>query len=267
MRSINALTISLLAVVMPGNVAAQRVGRVAVDHVSIAVHSLDSARATYRALGFTLKPGRVHANGLRNAFPKFADGSYLELISPGRGAVDALTADYAAFLKRGEGGAFLSIRTDFLARLARRLEAGGHRPRRSEYRAFSTLGFDRRALDWLFFIEYNAPASDAPELLRHANTALGIETVWLSRAAEATLGTLDLPLGQVRAGSSIFDRLATPVVGVTIRVRSLDAAAQAVRRGLGIQPPTRTDVRGRAIVVPAARAHGVWIEFLQLHGG
>lgn len=63
----------------------------AVDHVPIAVVSLDEARLTYEQLGFRLKPGRVHANGLRNAFAKFPGGDYLELISPERGAVDALS--------------------------------------------------------------------------------------------------------------------------------------------------------------------------------
>ena len=43
------------------------------DHVPIAVGDLDAAAARYRALGFALKPGRPHANGIRNQHAKFAD--------------------------------------------------------------------------------------------------------------------------------------------------------------------------------------------------
>ena len=37
-----------------------------IDHVPIAVNDLEQAAAAYRRLGFVLKPGRPHANGIRN---------------------------------------------------------------------------------------------------------------------------------------------------------------------------------------------------------
>jgi hypothetical protein len=35
------------------------------DHVPVAVAKLEQAAERYRALGFTLKPGRTHEDGLR----------------------------------------------------------------------------------------------------------------------------------------------------------------------------------------------------------
>jgi hypothetical protein len=35
----------------------------------------------FRGPGFTIKPGRRHQNGIENGSIKFADGSYLELIT------------------------------------------------------------------------------------------------------------------------------------------------------------------------------------------
>ena len=55
--------------------------RVGIDHVVVAVPDLDAAVGAYRALGFTPKPGRAHANGLLNAHLKFADDTQLELMS------------------------------------------------------------------------------------------------------------------------------------------------------------------------------------------
>ncbi len=51
------------------------------DHIPIAVNDLARAAERYRALGFSLKPGRPHDNGITNQHVKFPDGSELELIT------------------------------------------------------------------------------------------------------------------------------------------------------------------------------------------
>lgn len=53
------------------------------DHVVIAVHDLDRTSADFRALGFKVQPGGVHAapRTSHNALIVFADGSYIELIA------------------------------------------------------------------------------------------------------------------------------------------------------------------------------------------
>jgi hypothetical protein len=57
--------------------------RFALDHVVVAVHDLERARADYRAQGFTVTPGGTHPppRTSRNALVVFEDGSYLELIT------------------------------------------------------------------------------------------------------------------------------------------------------------------------------------------
>ena len=52
-----------------------------IDHIVIAVHSLERAMATYRGLGFTVVAGGRHPYGSYNALIGFADGSYIEIIS------------------------------------------------------------------------------------------------------------------------------------------------------------------------------------------
>jgi hypothetical protein len=238
--------------------------RLEVDHIPVAVHSLDAAARTYEALGFTLKPGRAHRNGLRNSFAKMPDGGYLELISPERGAVDDLSSTYVERLASGEGGAFLALRVDSLAAVAERLRASGRTVEVQRYgSAFATLSFAEPAISWLFLIEYTTPVVDPPELLTHSNGATHIESVWLSQGgAEATerlpseLCIRGLHSGAAEGG----DRL---VQGVTIGVRSV-AATQLQLRRAGLDLPIRNDRRGESLLVPADRAHGIWIEFLQL---
>src|SRR5580692_8943157 len=62
-----------------------------VDHIPLVVSDLDGAEADFRAMGFSIKPGRPHADGIRNAHVKFPDGTEIELITAPRSA-DILTA-------------------------------------------------------------------------------------------------------------------------------------------------------------------------------
>jgi len=52
-----------------------------IDHIVIAVPDLETARASYATLGFTVVPGGRHPVGTHNALIAFADGSYIELIA------------------------------------------------------------------------------------------------------------------------------------------------------------------------------------------
>ena len=52
-----------------------------IDHIVIAVHSLERAIETYRGLGFSVVEGGRHAYGSYNALIGFADGSYIEVLS------------------------------------------------------------------------------------------------------------------------------------------------------------------------------------------
>jgi hypothetical protein len=235
----------------------------AIDHVPIVVRSLAGAQLTYEQLGFRLKPGRLHANGLRNAFAKLPGGDYLELISPEHGAVDPQTARYVAQLDAGEGGSLLALRADSLDALGRRLEAAAIPVDVQRYgSAFEILGFTDADLSWVFLIDYIDPVIDGPELLSHPNTATHIETIWLREEAMATLSSVadtlclpDLRQTTERPGSA-------PVAGVTIGVRSVDSAQQALRAA-GLDLPISTGSRGRGVIVPSSRAHGIFIEFLE----
>lgn len=53
------------------------------DHIVISVQNLPAATANFRELGFTVLPGGQHSSGTtENAIIAFADGTYIELITP-----------------------------------------------------------------------------------------------------------------------------------------------------------------------------------------
>lgn len=244
----------------PGSSAAPIRG---LDHVPIAVTNLDAAAARFRGLGFTLKPGQPHANGITNQHAKFADGTELELITA-PAATDELTTYYRESLAKGDGPAFLALftpeRTDLVQRIERDL------PR------------------YMFFGPRNASPTDLPEHFRHPNTAQSLIAVWLAGAdlsAEwnllermgAAMGhdVRDLPdrtsmsVARFEEGEVLLlpaARELVPgrrVVGATVRVRSI-AFVERLRPG-GIAPTVVRRADGASVFVKPEGANGMWLEF------
>jgi len=233
------------------------------DHVPIAVNNLDAASARFRALGFTLKPGQPHANGIVNQHAKFPDGTELELITA-PAATDELTTYYRESLAKGDGPAFLALfapeRTDPVQRIERDL------PR------------------YIFFGPRNASPTDLPEHFRHTNTAQSLISVWLAGAdlsaewnllerlgAVMTHEVRDLPertsmtVARFEEGEVLLLPAARELVpgrrvmGATVRVRSI-AFVERLRPG-GVAPIVVRRTQGSSAFVKPEVANGLWLEF------
>lgn len=247
------------------------------DHVPIAVGDLDAAAARYRALGFSLKPGRPHANGIRNQHVKFPDGTELELITA-PSAQDALTTAYRDHLAHGDGPAFLAFYAPDRSALMRTFDAAGiHYRNQGPYVDLPPGG----PLSYIFFGGRNQSPTDRPEHFAHANGASSLIAVWIAgddlsgerRVLEA--GGAQLGARQVHVPEPVEARVARlgegevlllprsrqlvamrRIVGATLLVRSLAVARRALRsfRDSGVV------VQGTSVFVPPAVAHGLWLE-------
>ena len=232
------------------------------DHIPIAVRDLARAADDYRALGFALKPGRPHDNGIQNQHVKFTDGTELELITA-QAARDALTTTYRRHLEKGDGPAFLA----FFA------------PERA-----SALGTPLPS--YIFLAGRNKSPTDLPGHFAHANTAQSLVSVWLAgddlsseRHALTVLGAtfadadvhapgaMRVPVARLAEGDVVFlpgARQLVPgrkIVGATLRVGSLDAARAILGRGQPVPPDVVVSPAGRSVFLPPSRAHGLWLEF------
>ena len=95
-----------------------------VDHTPIVVADLEKAQADFRAMGFAIKAGRFHADGIRNAHVKFQDGTELELITAPR-PTDSLTMEYYAKEQRGDGPVYFGLwASNYSSMVARILALG-----------------------------------------------------------------------------------------------------------------------------------------------
>lgn len=253
--------------------------RIGLDHIPIAVRDLEAASATYRALGFSLKPGRPHANGIRNVHVKFPDGAGLELLTV-PAAVDPLSATYTKMIRAGDGPAFLAFHARDTAALHTALSAGG-------YAFDDTNGLtDLRtpALAYLFWVADNRSPTDRPEHFAHSNGAKALGAVWIATDDAEALARLLVQLGgrrtqrDVLAPAPIAATVVTlnegdvfivparhqilkgrPIIGASFRVSDLSTVRQALTRGR-IAPWTGPGSTDRVVVEPS-KAHGLWLEF------
>jgi catechol 2,3-dioxygenase-like lactoylglutathione lyase family enzyme len=217
------------------------------DHIPIVVRDLDRAAADFTALGFVLKPGRPHGNGLRNVHAKFPDGTELELISPGT-PTDDLSRRYVDWLKQGDGPISLGLFAPSLVSVWPPLEG-------------------------IFFDGRQKSPTDRPEHFAHPNGARTLAAVWLADSpserllialAEGRLieqspcapfgvvaRALRLPEGEVVLLPASAQRLAgRPVIAASVEVASLDAVRRLVLR-------TAVDCP-RSLWI---ESHGLWLEF------
>jgi hypothetical protein len=265
-------------------VAAARASDTAVqglDHIPLAVRDHEQARADFEALGFVLKPGRLHDNGLRNSHVKFPNGTEIELLTV-QAASDALSSDYLDWLKDGDGPAFLGLYAPSFDALKERLSPQGLSLGRTG--EFWTVA-NAPALRRVFFAGRQHSPTDKPEHFAHPNTAFSLSGVWLAGAdAERRLLPLlggvptDTPacgrFGSIAAAFSLPEASVVflpataqltrgrSIVGATIMVRNL-GAVQRVLSSNHVPFDVPRDCEGRSLWVDPRAAHGMWLEFRQ----
>ena len=175
-RSLILTAAWLTSAALAGSQPAVRTG---ISHVCLAVADLDKASADFAALGFALKEGRPHPDGIRNRHVKFKDGTEIELITA-PAATDDLTRHYRDFLQHGDGVAFLSLVVEPPDVAVDRLATVGLPATRGEvYVDFPYEG----PLGYLFFAPLNHSPTDRPEHFAHANSATSLTGVRLESAS------------------------------------------------------------------------------------
>lgn len=251
------------------------------DHIPLAVRDLAAATETYRRLGFSLKPGRLHPNGIINAHVKFPDGSGVELITASA-AVDDLTRKYRTFLETAEGPAYFSLHVRQPGAVAAALTRA-----EIEYKEAGVTSLLHPALSWMFFIGDNRSPTDRPEHFAHPNGAEAMARVWVAPGDPAPLRRMLDALGGVTSTSAVVSAPARaeatvvrltngevvilpashqlmpnrPIVGVTFRVRSVRDTVRYFEDA-GVRIDASPDALGapRVLIAPS-EARGQYLEF------
>ena len=224
------------------------------DHVPVVVRDLDQAKADFEALGFVLKPGRPHANGLRNLHAKFPDGTEIELITATT-ASDQLSAEYLEWQRVGDGPISFGL-----------------------YVPDEITAFVPGAIPGGFYGHRQKSPTDRPEHFAHPNGATTLSGVWLAEDSGTERDMLVVLHGRteravcapfiqgapIRAwvkefkeGEVVFlpeslQRVrGRPIVALTVLVRSLETARRFVNGRTESCAPKSLWVE----------THGFWLEF------
>lgn len=244
----------------PGSASGQAPPRplVGLDHIPFAVKDLEAASETYRRIGFALKPGRFHENGIRNMHVKFPDGSGIELLTASR-ANDDMTTRYVKIIGQGEGPAYMSLHARDTEGLLRALSAGNIAVSRED----GLLKLSDPALSFIFFVGDNRAKNDRPEHFAHANSAVAMTEVWLATDEVAAFRKLFTALGAAETREMV--RLPQPVnatvFGLTNgKVVLLPKAFQRIE-GRPIVGARFRVASGEELLLPPEAAHGMWLAF------
>lgn len=247
------------------------------DHVIILVNDLEAAATRYRAMGFALKPGRPHDNGIRNQHVKCEDGTELELLTA-PDATDQLTTQYRRYLAQGDGPAHVVLYAPDADALANRIVGGEFGAQRSGLITFP-IGHRLRPI---FFGGRNKSPTDRPEHFAHGNSAYSLTRAWLAiddiaaelklfQAVGGSVSEEDVHVPEpIRARTVTFgtDRIlllpgsrqrlsGRPVVGASVVVKDLSAVRRALQAS-GLKPVAGTT---GTILVPPELTYGIWLEF------
>jgi catechol 2,3-dioxygenase-like lactoylglutathione lyase family enzyme len=270
--------------------AAPPVPLVGIDHIPFVVRDLEQAAATYRRLGFVIKPGRFHADGIRNNHVKFPDGAGIELITA-PAATDELTRHYTQMISQGEGPAYVSFHSSSEKALIDAAESIDE-PYSLEG---NLMTFRNEALQWLFLGEgSNRSSTDRPENFAHPNGADATLAVWIACSDQDREQALRLfralgAVGQevVRAPDPLHATVATvenggeviflpdkrqllpgrPIVGIVFRTRDLSAAREALRSAGVKDPRSVVTPAYRSLIVSPQDTRGVWLELRENRQG
>ncbi|HEY6924369.1 MAG TPA: VOC family protein [Steroidobacteraceae bacterium] len=258
---------------------------IGIDHIPFVVKDLEQAAETYRRLGFVIKPGRFHADGIRNSHIKFPDGAGIELITA-PAATDDLTRRYTRMISQGEGPASVSFHSSSEPALIAAAESIDE-PYSLEG---NLMTFRNESLRWLFLSEgSNRSPTDRPEHFAHPNGASATLAVWIAcddhdrgralrlfRSLGATVGQkvvrvpdpLRTTVATIENGGEVIflpikrQLLAgRPIVGIVFRTRDLSAADQALRSA-GVKDLESVETPAyRSLLVSPHDTCGVWLEF------
>jgi hypothetical protein len=270
--------LGILPATISRSAAPQTQVRLGLDHIPVIVGDLERASATFVGLGFSLKPGRDHANGIRNTHVKFSDGAGIELLTVPK-AVDSLSAHYLDLLRAGEGPAFVTFHARDTRQLHAALREGGYEFRQDG--EITELVVPEFA--YLFIVRDNRSPTDRPEHFAHANGATALSAVWIATENGDALARLLVQLGgrqarrQVLAPYAVEATVVTlaegevyilsrqhqvvagrPVIGASFRVPNLSGVRRALTQA---QIKSWEGAGAERVVVEPSVAHGMWLDF------
>ena len=245
------------------------------DHLIIGTKNLDDSKTLFEEkLGFKIKNGKHHKNGISNFFVEFSDESEIEIMSI-ENTADKLANDYYQLLENNKYGLQFALRTNEISNLRKHLNAIKFDYEVfAENKIYSTLS--KNTLDNelpLFFIQFNNENKNTQT--NHLNKSSGIKSVWFStsnikKTAKKlvdfgfdAVGNYDLPTFKnkvVQFKNNNFEIILIEsdkyeITGMTISVEDINIVKKIIK--------TNFIEQNDNIYIQPSQTKTIWIEFVE----
>ena len=178
-----------------------------IDHIITLYPDINQVKAEFSEMGFNVKPGRMHENGLENAHLKFSNGSSVELMSLSEKAGDQIASNYEKLLQENINGAYLALSGFTLSFLQKKLDSISLNYEVTHTAAWTYLTFPGYfELQHVFFLIYQNNHQENGAFFNHSNGACAIKEVFID--GNSTIVNLLLALGVNRCTDTYTQALA-----------------------------------------------------------
>jgi len=252
------------------------------DHIIIGTKKFNESKLLFEKLGFSIKGGKQHKNGIKNFFVEFSDSSEIEIISI-HSPNDPLATFYKSFLDNEQYGFQFALRTKNIKELARSFHiVKSNFTEISENKIYTTLS--QKNLNQvlpLFFIEYIQGHSDS--FTDRSNNMEGLSSVWLSTkdirksihqysdfgfSLVDTVTVADIKSKTALLKNDNFELILIEsknydISGTTIKITKIKELQKHLAKNLDIDIEIKNSKRGRSIYLSPLITKSIWIEFLE----
>lgn len=253
------------------------------DHIIIGTNDFQKSIFFFNEkLGFSIKNGRTHKNGITNFFVEFEDSSEIEFISVENNAYK-LTKSYSNLLKNNNFAFQVAIRTNKLKKLKESFNILSNEfTKYDENNVYSTLSNSEinQSLP-LFFIEYNK--DNRPTNFVHKNNTTGISAIWFKTKNIRTSVRDYIDLGfdvidTIKVGDYktktvllknnnfeiiLIQSSEFAISGLSIKTKNIDNLRTSINEKLNLSLKLNSNKRGKSISLNPTITNSIWFEFIE----
>ncbi|MFZ1291319.1 MAG: VOC family protein [Melioribacteraceae bacterium] len=146
------------------------------DHIIIGSNNINESVIFFKKLGFSIKEGKVHKNGIRNNFIEFNDNTEIEIIEVNN-PTENFTKEYEKIISQNKFGLQFALRVDEIETLKNNFTVINSNfvelQKGNDYSTLSAKGINSELP--IFFIQFDKLNNSKTN---HINNAKGISSVW-----------------------------------------------------------------------------------------
>ena len=252
------------------------------DHIIIGTKDIQNSIVFFEdKLGFEIKKGKDHNNGLKNYFIEFNDKSEIEIMSIQK-PNDNLAFEYESLINKDQYAFQFAIRTNQLSQLKNHLSnLSENFTEFYETESYSILSKKRIDPKFPFFFIQHHKENHIQS--NHTNNSSGISSIWLEtknikstvrKYIEFGFTVLDtLTVGDYTGKTVllknenfeliIIDSNQDKICGITIKIKNISEFLYRIKEKLNIESKIKTTSRGRSIFLNPDITKSIWFEFIE----